>query len=335
MVVDLGRLRDLEVLDASRCIVRVGAGARRGEVAQALDRHDMALTSGDYGGVGVGGLASGGGVGLLARRQGLTIDRVRAVEVALADGTLVRADREQRADLLWAVRSAGGAFGAVTAFEFQADRIGWVTSARRRDSRARRPQLESAWEQGMARHLRGTYLNLETEGDDSTLRRAFPPPALARLQERKRRYDPAGVFDHSLPCPGPVSRNRWRPDHRRPNRASSSLAGLAAAERARSGGLLGGAERLAERLGHRVHVDDHAGLPPAVLGVLEQAAVARDVTAVPPQRTASGRRTSGCPGRTAAGLALLHRDGGLHRVQLRGFEQLAAEQATPEAGDVR
>ena len=74
-------------------------------------------------------LATVGGVGLLARRQGLTIDRVRAVEVVLADGTLVRADDRQHADLLWAVRGAGGGFGVVIAFEFEADPIGDVTSA--------------------------------------------------------------------------------------------------------------------------------------------------------------------------------------------------------------
>ena len=89
----------------------------------------MALSSGDFGDVGVGGLATGGGVGLLARRQGLTIDRVRAVDVVLADGTLVRADDRQHADLLWAMRGAGGGFGVVTAFEFEADPIGDVTSA--------------------------------------------------------------------------------------------------------------------------------------------------------------------------------------------------------------
>jgi FAD/FMN-containing dehydrogenase len=360
IVIDLRLLRDVQVLDASRCIVRVEAGARWGEVAQTLDGRDMALTSGDYGDVGVGGLATGGGVGLLARHQGLTIDRIRAVDVVLGDGALVRADDEQNADLFWAVRGAGGAFGAVTAFEFRADPLGDVTSAAfayeagdlaglltrwadvvagsRREltsflyidaphgasglvarasvvyasgdveagraalapfadlapvidqrvstvrymallassrpphqaqaagftargglldhvtaesasgmadlltsgaasilqlrsvggavndiaadatayahrtqnfslvvatSRARRPQLESAWNQGIATHLRGTYLNLEAERDETVLRRAFPPATLARLHDLKHSYDPASVFGHNLPLPKP------------------------------------------------------------------------------------------------------------------------------------
>jgi len=78
------------------------------------------MSSGDYGDVGVGGLATTGGIGFLARRHGLTIDHVVAAELVLADGTLVRADADTRPDLLWAVRGAGGNFGIVTAIELDA-----------------------------------------------------------------------------------------------------------------------------------------------------------------------------------------------------------------------
>ena len=127
IVLDLGHLRRVQVLDGAA--VRVESGARWGEVARTLDRYDLALTSGDTGDVGVGGVATVGGVGLFARRQGLTIDRIKAVEVVLADGTLVRADDRRHQDLLWAVRGAGGGFGVVVAFEFEADPIEHVTAA--------------------------------------------------------------------------------------------------------------------------------------------------------------------------------------------------------------
>ncbi len=127
IVLDLGRLRRVQVLDGAA--VRVESGARWGEVARTLDRYDLALTSGDTGDVGVGGVATVGGVGLFARRQGLTIDRIKAVEVVLADGTLVRADDRRHQDLLWAVRGAGGGFGVVVALEFEADPIEHVTAA--------------------------------------------------------------------------------------------------------------------------------------------------------------------------------------------------------------
>ncbi len=126
VVIDLRRLDGIEVLDAGRRLVRIGAGARWARVAAALGEHGWALTSGDYGGVGVGGLATAGGIGLLAREHGLTIDHLRAAEVVLADGSIVRTDASTHPDLFWAVRGAGANVGIVTAFEFEVDEVGEV-----------------------------------------------------------------------------------------------------------------------------------------------------------------------------------------------------------------
>jgi len=76
--------------------------------------------------VGVGGLATAGGIGWLARGRGLTIDHLRAVEVVLADGSVVRASGEENPDLFWAVRGAGANFGVVVSFEFEAYEVGEV-----------------------------------------------------------------------------------------------------------------------------------------------------------------------------------------------------------------
>lgn len=124
IVIDLAALNGIEVLDPATRRVRIGPGARWGEVAQALHPHGWAITSGDYGGVGVGGLATAGGIGFLAREHGLTIDHIRAVEVVLADGSVVRADEHHHPDLFWGVRGAGSALGIVTSFEFEADEVG-------------------------------------------------------------------------------------------------------------------------------------------------------------------------------------------------------------------
>lgn len=91
-----------------------------------------AISSGDYGGVGVGGIATAGGIGFLGREHGLTIDHVRAVELVLADGGAVRASAEDNPDLFWAARGAGGNVGVATAFEFVAEEVGdvgWVQLA--------------------------------------------------------------------------------------------------------------------------------------------------------------------------------------------------------------
>jgi alkanesulfonate monooxygenase SsuD/methylene tetrahydromethanopterin reductase-like flavin-dependent oxidoreductase (luciferase family) len=126
IVIDLGRLHDVEVLDRATSRIRVGPGARWGNVAQALAPYRLGMSSGNFGDVGAGGLATTAGVGLLVRKHGLTIDHVLAAEVVLADGTFVRADADQHPDLFWALRGAGGNFGIVTAFELGAYAVGEV-----------------------------------------------------------------------------------------------------------------------------------------------------------------------------------------------------------------
>ncbi|MET7749165.1 LLM class flavin-dependent oxidoreductase [Micromonospora sp. NPDC005367] len=126
IVIDVGGINGIEVLDEDARLVRIGAGARWMDVAATLAPYGWALTSGDYGGVGVGGLATAGGVGWMARKHGLTIDHLRAVELVLADGRVVRASGTENADLFWAVRGAGANFGVVTAFEFEVDEVGPV-----------------------------------------------------------------------------------------------------------------------------------------------------------------------------------------------------------------
>lgn len=120
IVIDVSRLNEIAILDESRKLVRAGAGATWGKIAQRLAPLGWAMSSGDYGDVGVGGLATAGGVGWLVREHGLMIDHITAAEIVLADGRILRADHEQHPDLLWAIRGAGANFGVVTAIEFEA-----------------------------------------------------------------------------------------------------------------------------------------------------------------------------------------------------------------------
>ena len=98
----------------------IGAGARLGNVYDALDAHGVTLPAGCGTTVGIAGLTLGGGLGILGRMYGLLSDRLRAAEVVLADGRVLTCDAEHDADLFWALRGAGGArFGVVTALEFE------------------------------------------------------------------------------------------------------------------------------------------------------------------------------------------------------------------------
>ena len=126
MVIDLAHLAGVDVLAADRRLVRVGGGATWGAVAEALDPHGWALTSGDTAEVGVGGLTLGGGIGWMVRRYGLAIDNLVAARVVTADGRLRTASAEQHPDLFWALRGGGGNFGVVVDLDFVAQPVATV-----------------------------------------------------------------------------------------------------------------------------------------------------------------------------------------------------------------
>ncbi|MGW4460770.1 LLM class flavin-dependent oxidoreductase [Micromonospora sp. NPDC004704] len=129
IVIDMSGMDRVEVLDRATRRVRLEPGARWGHVASALAPYGLAMSSGDYGDVGVGGLATTAGIGYLVRRYGLTIDHVVAAEIVTADGSLLRVDEHQHPDLFWAIRGAGGNFGVVTALELEAYEVGDVVYA--------------------------------------------------------------------------------------------------------------------------------------------------------------------------------------------------------------
>jgi len=115
---DLSRLRGVRVDPAAR-IAHVSGGCLLGDVDHESMSFGLATATGAVSHTGVGGLTLGAGFGRLARRLGLTIDNVRAVDIVTADGQLRHASAEENPDLYWAVRGGGGNFGVVTAFEFR------------------------------------------------------------------------------------------------------------------------------------------------------------------------------------------------------------------------
>ncbi|MDC9721342.1 MAG: FAD-binding oxidoreductase [Urechidicola sp.] len=119
MVIDLSGLKFVRV-DTSNNTVRVGGGNIWGEVDHATHPFGLAVPAGIISTTGVGGLTLGGGVGHLSRKYGLTIDNLLEADMVLAGGSVVTVNKNQNADLFWAIRGGGGNFGIVTSFKFQA-----------------------------------------------------------------------------------------------------------------------------------------------------------------------------------------------------------------------
>ena len=105
-------------IDAARRTARVGAGVLWGDVITRAGAARLACRHMSSPSVGVVGSSLGGGLNWYGRSHGLQCSAVTAVEVVLADGTIVRATDEQDSELLWAARGGGGGFGVVTALEF-------------------------------------------------------------------------------------------------------------------------------------------------------------------------------------------------------------------------
>jgi FAD/FMN-containing dehydrogenase len=171
IVIDLSAMRAVRIIDSETRLVHVEAGARWAEVAATLEPHGLAISSGDHGNVGVGGLATAGGVGWLARSYGLTIDHVRAARVVLADGTIVRAERDNEPDLFWAVRGAGDGVGIVTSFEIEAMPLGTIGIAQVSVEADRKGDTLRRWSEHLAQAPHELTVNgiLFPQGDSFVL----------------------------------------------------------------------------------------------------------------------------------------------------------------------
>lgn len=125
LIIDLSEMARIDI-DPEARIARVQPGATSGDLAGLANAHGLALTTGDTHSVGFGGLTTGGGIGYMVRKDGLTIDNLLSAEVVTAAGEIVTASAEERADLFWAIRGGGGNAGIVTEFVFRLAPVGQI-----------------------------------------------------------------------------------------------------------------------------------------------------------------------------------------------------------------
>jgi hypothetical protein len=125
LVIDLSSMKGLLIdPDARRAWAQPGLTA--GEVTLAAAAHGLAVPFGDTASVGIGGITTGGGIGFLTRKYGLTIDNLVAAEIVTADGLILSVDEERHPELFWAIRGGGGNVGVVTRFVYQLVEAGLV-----------------------------------------------------------------------------------------------------------------------------------------------------------------------------------------------------------------
>ncbi len=125
LVVDLSGMKRITIDPDSR-LAHVEAGVTSGELAAVAQPHGLAISTGDTSSVGFGGLVTGGGIGFMVRKHGLTIDHLVAAWVVTASGKLVNASEREHPDLFWAIRGGGGNFGIVTEFTLRLAEVGQI-----------------------------------------------------------------------------------------------------------------------------------------------------------------------------------------------------------------
>lgn len=117
LVVDLAPMAAIDLRPDGTATV--GAGARLIDVYNTLATAGRCLPGGSCPTVGIAGLTLGGGVGVLTRQLGLSIDHLVSAAAVTPDGVLRTASAASEPDLFWALRGGGGGNGAVvTSFTF-------------------------------------------------------------------------------------------------------------------------------------------------------------------------------------------------------------------------
>jgi FAD/FMN-containing dehydrogenase len=122
LVIDLSGMNSIEIDDEGRT-AWVEAGATAAQYTIATGERGRVTGLGDAGSVGIGGITLAGGIGFLARKNGLTMDDLLAAEVVTADGEILQASEESEPDLFWAIRGGESNFGVATGLQLRLHEI--------------------------------------------------------------------------------------------------------------------------------------------------------------------------------------------------------------------
>ncbi|CAM5616138.1 FAD-binding oxidoreductase [Streptomyces avidinii] len=148
LIVDTGAIAAVSV-DGDG--VRIGAGARLGDVHTALAGRGRSVPTGLCPSVGIAGLTLGGGLGLASRAYGTTADRLTGARVVTPDGLVREVSADRDPDLFWALRGGGGGnFGVVTEFRFRTHPVGACAFAELHWTGAESAAVLRGWQRWLA-----------------------------------------------------------------------------------------------------------------------------------------------------------------------------------------
>ncbi|KAG2747521.1 FAD-binding domain-containing protein [Suillus brevipes Sb2] len=102
------------VYDSATQTATVGTGLLWDDVYVALEKYSVTVVGAKVTGIGIGGIALGGGYSYLTNQHGLGFDNVVAYELVLPNGTVTDITSSTDPDLFFALRGGFNNFGIVT-----------------------------------------------------------------------------------------------------------------------------------------------------------------------------------------------------------------------------
>jgi FAD/FMN-containing dehydrogenase len=168
LVINLAPMKQVKSTGPNTAIV--GAGATLVDVYAGLAPHNQSVPGGSCPTVGITGSTLGGGVGVVARKYGLSCDAVTAINLVTVDGNAVRCTENSEADLYWAHRGGGGGnFGIVTSIEFQTHATQNLTHFLVRWDWSHAHDVVTAWQEWLPTTPNELWSSLHIDGAGSSL----------------------------------------------------------------------------------------------------------------------------------------------------------------------
>lgn len=116
VVVDMKHFQHFS-MDRKTWRATAGSGTLLGDLTKRMHENgNRAMAHGTCPQVGIGGHATIGGLGPTSRMWGAALDHIEEMQVVLASGDIVRANKKEHSDVFWACKGAAAGFGIVTEF---------------------------------------------------------------------------------------------------------------------------------------------------------------------------------------------------------------------------